>query len=95
MFSEENEAVVRLIREVIRRAHACDRPVGFCGQAPSDHPAFAELLVQAGIDSISLNPDSVLGVRARIAAFEARQDSTRGGGSARAAAGHGRQLIPR
>jgi pyruvate,water dikinase len=94
-FSEQNEAVVRLIREVIRRAHACDRPVGLCGQAPSDHPAFAELLVQAGIDSISLNPDSVLGVRARIAAFEARQDATRGGGSARAAAGHGRQLIPR
>jgi pyruvate,water dikinase len=70
LFSERNEAVVRLIRDVIRRAHACGRPVGLCGQAPSDDPAFAELLVRAGIDSISLNPDSVVAARARIAAVE-------------------------
>jgi pyruvate,water dikinase len=94
LFSERNEAVVRLIRDVIRRAHACDRPVGFCGQAPSDHPDFAELLVQAGIDSISLNPDSVLAVRARVAALEARADVPRAGGP-RVAAGPGRRLVPR
>jgi pyruvate,water dikinase len=89
LFSEKNEAVVRLIRDVIRRAHACGRPVGICGQAPSDHPDFAEMLVHAGIDSISLNPDSVLAVRARVAACEARlaaQSAAHGGGPRLAAA---------
>jgi pyruvate,water dikinase len=44
--------------------------VGICGQAPSDHPEFAEFLVQAGIDSISLNPDSVVPVLQRVAGLE-------------------------
>ncbi len=46
--------------------------MGICGQAPSDHPEFAEFLVEAGIDSISLNPDSVVSVVQRIAEMEAR-----------------------
>jgi pyruvate,water dikinase len=89
LFTERNDAVVRAIRDVIRRAHAVGKPVGICGQAPSDHPDFAELLVQAGIDSISLNPDSVLAVRSRLAAFEARlpaPPAARGGGPRAAAA---------
>jgi len=86
LFSEKNEAVVRSIRDVIRRAHACGRPVGICGQAPSDHPEFAEMLVQWGIDSISLNPDSVLGARARVAACEARLAIAKSGAGPRAAA---------
>jgi len=45
--------------------------VGICGQAPSDHPEFAKFLVRAGIDSISLNPDSVVPVLKRVAALEA------------------------
>lgn len=72
LFDERNEAVIALIRDVIRRAHAMNRHVGICGQAPSDHPGFAELLVEAGIDSISLNPDSVVDVKRRVAAVEAR-----------------------
>lgn len=44
--------------------------VGICGQGPSDHPDFAEFLVKAGIDSISLNPDSVIDVMTRIAKQE-------------------------
>jgi len=44
--------------------------VGICGQAPSDHPDFAGFLVQAGIDSISLNPDSVLEVIRHVAEKE-------------------------
>ncbi|MDP2342731.1 MAG: phosphoenolpyruvate synthase [Deltaproteobacteria bacterium] len=72
LFSEKNEAVVRLIKDFIKRAHACGRPVGICGQAPSDHPDFAEMLVEAGIDSISLNPDSVVQTRKRIAICEER-----------------------
>lgn len=60
LFDERNPAVKRLIADVIRRAKACGRKVGICGQAPSDYPEFARFLVECGIDSISLNPDTVL-----------------------------------
>jgi pyruvate,water dikinase len=60
LFDERNPAVMQLIEQVIRRAHACGRKVGICGQAPSDYPEFARFLVRCGIDSISLNPDTVL-----------------------------------
>jgi pyruvate, water dikinase len=70
LFDERNEAVVRMIRQVIRDAHAGGAKVGICGQAPSDHPGFAEFLVEAGIDSISLNPDSVPDVIRRVAEVE-------------------------
>jgi pyruvate,water dikinase len=60
LFDERNAAVMRLVQEVIRRAQACGRKVGICGQAPSDYPEFARFLVSCGIDSISLNPDTVL-----------------------------------
>src|SRR3989344_2371935 len=58
--NEKNEAVNSLIRQVIKAAKAAGRKIGICGQAPSDFPDFAEFLVREGIDSISLNPDSVL-----------------------------------
>jgi pyruvate,water dikinase len=70
LFDERNEAVKRLIADVIRRAHACGRPVGICGQAPSDHPEFAAFLVEAGIDSISVTPDSVIATLRRVAEVE-------------------------
>lgn len=70
VYDEKNEAVKELIRNVIRVAHKNKKPVGICGQAPSDHPEFAEFLVQAGVDSISLNPDTVLATRERIALVE-------------------------
>ncbi|MFH5886327.1 phosphoenolpyruvate synthase [Halalkalibaculum sp. DA3122] len=62
LFDEHNPAVKKAISEIIRRAHAVNRKVGFCGQAPSDDPGYAAFLVEAGIDSISLNPDSVVNV---------------------------------
>jgi len=68
IFDARNEAVKRMIVDVIRVAHEHDRKVGICGQAPSDHPEFAEFLVRAGIDSISLNPDSVPAASVHIAA---------------------------
>ena len=71
LFDERDGAVLTLIRKVIKDAKAAGRKVGICGQAPSDHPGFAELLAEAGIDSISLNPDSVCGVRQRLAKHEA------------------------
>jgi pyruvate, water dikinase len=62
LFDERNEAVKVAIAHVIERAHRVGCKVGICGQAPSDYPDFARFLVQCGIDSISLNPDSVLDV---------------------------------
>ncbi len=66
LFDERNEAVKQMIREVIEKAHAADKKVGICGQAPSDYPDFAHFLVESGIDSLSLNPDSVVEVIERI-----------------------------
>jgi pyruvate,water dikinase len=70
VFDERDEAVQRAIRQVINTAHRHGVTVGICGQGPSDHPDFAEMLVRAGIDSISLNPDAVVAVRERIAELE-------------------------
>ena len=71
LFDERQDAVVSLIQMAIRTAKRCGRKVGICGQAPSDHPEFAALLVREGIDSISLNPDAVLTTRLAVAAIEA------------------------
>ncbi|MBD2330048.1 phosphoenolpyruvate synthase [Alkalinema sp. FACHB-956] len=60
LFDERNAAVKRMIAQAIATAKANGRKIGICGQAPSDYPEFAQFLVELGIDSISLNPDSVL-----------------------------------
>ncbi|MBT4121305.1 MAG: phosphoenolpyruvate synthase [Candidatus Magasanikbacteria bacterium] len=70
VYDEKNKAVTKLIKDVIRIAHKNKRKVGICGQAPSDYPEFAEFLVREGIDSISLNPDTVVSTRERIAYAE-------------------------
>jgi len=74
IFDERNDAVKRLISQVITTAHnhTPRRKVGICGQAPSDFPEFAEFLVECGIDSISLNPDTVIKTRLKIADTEQR-----------------------
>ena len=73
LFDERNEAVKEMIRNLIRQAHQKNTPVGICGQAPSDYPEFAAFLVESDIDSISLNPDSVMEVKTRIAKVEQRK----------------------
>jgi pyruvate,water dikinase len=75
LFDERNEAVKRQIMDVIEKAHTAGRKVGICGQAPSDYPDFAAFLVEAGIDSMSLNPDSVIAVKKRVAEVEKRLGS--------------------
>jgi pyruvate,water dikinase len=70
LFDDQSDAVKALITQVIVKAHAQGRKVGLCGQAPSDHPAFAGFLVEAGIDSISVNPDSFASVKKAVAAAE-------------------------
>ena len=78
LFDERNPAVLRSIERLIADAHAAGSKVGICGQAPSDHPEFAEFLVRAGIDSISLNPDSVVPVIRRVAVVEASLSASAG-----------------
>lgn len=60
VFDERNPAVKRMIAQVIEVCRKRGRKIGICGQAPSDYPEFARFLVEQGIDSISLNPDTVL-----------------------------------
>ncbi|MGQ4649332.1 phosphoenolpyruvate synthase [Lyngbya aestuarii] len=60
IFDERNQAVKEMVRMVIEKAKKNHRKIGICGQAPSDYPEFAKFLVEQGIDSISLNPDSLL-----------------------------------
>ena len=68
--NEKNNSVKSLIRTLIKKAHELDLPVGICGQGPSDFLDFAEFLVQEGIDSISLQPDSVLKTSLRLKKLE-------------------------
>jgi len=72
LFDERSEAVKRAIREAIQKAHAAGIKVGICGQAPSNYPDFAAFLVEEGIDSISLNPDSFIATVPHVAAAEQR-----------------------
>jgi pyruvate, water dikinase len=65
--------VKRACADLIATAHKHGRKVGICGQAPSDYPEFAAFLVEQGIDSISLNPDSIVRVKKRIRAVEKAQ----------------------
>ncbi len=80
IYDERNEAVKRLVKHVIGVARRKGRKIGICGQAPSDFPEFAQFLVECGIDSISLNPDTVIKTRLLIAAKE--QELTRQGRTA-------------
>jgi pyruvate,water dikinase len=72
LFDENNPAVRRMIAYAIQAAHSAKKPIGICGQAPSDFPEFAEWLVEQGIDSISLNPDTAIKTALRVASAEQR-----------------------
>ena len=70
IFDEQDAAVKWMIRSVITEAHRAGAKVGLCGQAPSDHPEFAAFLVDCGIDSISVSPDSFVAVSRAVAKAE-------------------------
>ncbi|MFJ6078068.1 phosphoenolpyruvate synthase [Pseudarthrobacter sp. NPDC092419] len=70
LFDERDEAVTAMISQAIREAHRAGIKIGICGQAPSNYPDFAAFLVEQGIDSISLNPDSFLRTVHTVAASE-------------------------
>jgi pyruvate,water dikinase len=75
LFDEQDDAVKWMIRSVIEKAHEAGVKVGLCGQAPSDYPEFAEFLVDCGIDSISVSPDSFYVVKQGVAAREAASEN--------------------
>jgi len=70
LFDEQDDAVRWMIQSVVKEAHKAGADVGLCGQAPSDHPEFAGFLVECGIDSMSVSPDSFIAVKRRVAAAE-------------------------
>ncbi|GBF80189.1 phosphoenolpyruvate synthase [Aphanothece sacrum] len=70
LFDERNEAVKRMVKLAIQTAKEKGRKIGICGQGPSDYPEFAQFLVELGIDSMSLNPDSVLKTLLMVAEVE-------------------------
>ncbi|MGX5668737.1 phosphoenolpyruvate synthase [Rhizobium daejeonense] len=71
LFDEQDEAVKWMIEKVIAEANKAGAKIGLCGQAPSDHPEFAEFLVKCGIDSMSVSPDSFMEVKRKVAETEA------------------------
>ncbi|ATN36065.1 phosphoenolpyruvate synthase [Rhizobium sp. ACO-34A] len=70
LFDEQDEAVKWMIERVITEANKAGAKIGLCGQAPSDHPEFAEFLVKCGIDSMSVSPDSFMEVKRKVAETE-------------------------
>ncbi|HEY9649948.1 MAG TPA: putative PEP-binding protein, partial [Coleofasciculaceae cyanobacterium] len=73
IFDERNEGVKQMVRMVIEKAKKNGRKIGICGQAPSDYPEFAKFLVELGIDSMSLNPDSLMKTLLMVAEVEGQQ----------------------
>ncbi len=77
VYDERNDAIKRMIQHVISVAKSRKRKIGICGDAPSTYPEFAEFLVDCGIDSISLSPDTVIKTRILIANHEKHPKKTR------------------
>ena len=78
LFDERNTAVTVAIADLLAKAHKSGTHTGICGQAPSDHPEFARFLVEHGIDSISVSPDSFLAVKRVVAQAEHERNSETG-----------------
>jgi pyruvate,water dikinase len=70
VFDERNEAVKRMLQMAIKACKERGKYIGICGQAPSDYPEITEFLVREGIDSISLNPDSIYKMHQLVSSLE-------------------------
>jgi pyruvate, water dikinase len=70
LFDERHLAIKKMIRHLIQATRKAGRKVGICGEAPSNYPDFAGILVEAGINSISLNPDSLVQAKQHVARLE-------------------------
>jgi pyruvate, water dikinase len=80
LFDEQNKAVTVSIADLLAKARKSGTHTGICSQAPSDHPGFARLLVEHGIESISVSPDSFLAVKRVVAQAERERDVAHGTG---------------
>jgi len=69
-FDERDPGVMKMVSMAIHGAERNDRHSGICGQAPSDYPEFAEFIVREGIDSMSLNPDSIMKITLKVLEIE-------------------------
>lgn len=76
LFDERNGAVEKMVEMAIDAAHRAGKKIGICGQAPSDYPEFARFLVEKGITSISLNPDTVIQTTGFILNVESEANAT-------------------
>jgi pyruvate,water dikinase len=76
-FDERDEAVKKIVSMAVQGAKRNNKHSGLCGQAPSDFPEFAEFLVKEGIDSISLNPDSVMKIGVKVLEVEKRMERSK------------------
>jgi pyruvate,water dikinase len=76
-FDERDEAVKKIVSMAVQGAKRNNKHSGLCGQAPSDFPEFAEFLVKEGIDSISLNPDSVMKIGVKVLEVEKRMEKSK------------------
>ena len=82
LFDERNPAVEKMVEMAIAAAKRNGKKIGICGQAPSDYPEFADFLVEKGITSISLNPDTVIKTTQHILETEQKLvEKTTGAGS--------------
>ena len=72
IFDERNEAVKRMLQMAIAACKKADKYIGICGQAPSDYPEITQFLVENGIDSISLNPDSLYKMHVVVSEIESK-----------------------
>lgn len=70
IYDERNPAVKMMLSKVIKKCKANSTKIGICGQGPSDYPDFAQFLIEEGIDTISLTPDSVIKTTKAIAEYE-------------------------
>ena len=73
LFNERNDAMKMLLEQAIRECKKQGKYIGICGQGPSDHPDFAEWLMQQGIENISLNPDTIVETWLMLAKKNSRQ----------------------
>lgn len=72
VYDERNDAVKRLVKQVIEACNRRGKYIGICGQAPSDYPEFARFVVECGIQTMSLNPDTIIKTTIDIAELEKR-----------------------
>ncbi len=75
VYDERNDAVKKLVKQVIEVCNSKGKYIGICGQAPSDYPEFARFVVECGIQTMSLNPDTVIKTTLDIADLEKRMGS--------------------